>query len=181
MTPTKCLENPYIFPPRMSFSSSTTTTPDRSRLWCTFELGAFLRDECEAKPIQFIPVSLSLFLLAQSVLISSLWSLSLIMSDLGDRASIVSESTRLKVWLPVVLAFMLPVGLIIQPIMLHCGLRHMQELLALRDRMANYSIRACECTCCSVDHCDPATGSVRIVVGQNFTGLCIPELSIDGT
>ncbi|CAE7837753.1 unnamed protein product [Symbiodinium sp. CCMP2592] len=129
-----------------------------SRLWCTFELGAFLRDE-ESRPIQFIPVSLSLFLLAQSVLISSLWGWSLIISDFEDRATLVSEDTRFAAYLPVLLGFLLPVGVIIQPIMLHYGLRHMRELIAVRDRMANYSIRACECTCCKVDHCDPGTGS----------------------
>ena len=129
-----------------------------TRLWCTFEYSCFLREKFQARPVEFMPISLALLLLSAAVFISFLEILLQAFIAVEERVEMGEELTmqeRALVFLP----FLLPV-LCILPAQIHYGAQHMEELRRLPQQMTNFSVRAAKCTCCSEDHCNAATGEI---------------------
>ncbi|CAE7773738.1 unnamed protein product, partial [Symbiodinium sp. CCMP2456] len=125
-------------------------------LWCTFELGAFLKDSGREKPVEFLPVSVAFQLLLQWAFMTLLClavQVSLYIEEAAD-AEHSSDAALLFFFV-----WVLPAGLGILPVLLHYGLQHLEDVQQLGEQLANFSVRDAGCTCCTVDHCDPPTGN----------------------
>ncbi|CAE7682919.1 unnamed protein product [Symbiodinium sp. CCMP2592] len=127
-----------------------------TRLWCTFELGAFLKDSESEKPVEFLPVSVALQLLLQSAFMTALCLAVHISLYIEEAAAVENSSDAALLFF---LIWVLPAGLGILPVLLHYGLQHLEDVQQLGEQLANFSVRDAGCTCCTVDHCDPATGN----------------------
>ena len=119
-----------------------------SRLWCTYELGAFLRLHTQ-KHVEVIPASFGSYLCIASLLLSgsffvftgidaaafSYEELSVDLHVLQDVLHIVTMFSALWVYVKTVRSF-----------------------AQLSEQLSSFSIRDSQCFCCSVDHCMPDTG-----------------------
>ncbi|CAE7568273.1 unnamed protein product [Symbiodinium natans] len=127
-----------------------------SRLWCTFEIASWLKDE-EVKPVEFVPVSMAMLLWSVALLEAFLWWIFqfyvYIETDnvtLGFQGAVGVIAT--------VLAFLLPAFLLAIPAQFYFGILHMREVLKLKSQMTSFSIREADCSCCAMNHMNPVTG-----------------------
>ena len=119
-----------------------------SRLWCTFEIASWLKDE-EVKPVEFVPVSMAMLLWSVALLEAFLWWIFqfyvYIETDnvtLGFQGAVGVIAT--------VLAFLLPAFLLAIPAQFYFGILHMREVLKLKSQMTSFSIREADCSCCAM-------------------------------
>ena len=85
----------------------------------------------------------------QSTLFTLLW--------MFEKSRTYFETSDQRVIL--LLAISLLTALFVMPAMIGFGLQHAQTLRELQEQLASFSLRAAQCTCCTVDHCDPSTGN----------------------
>ncbi|CAE7815206.1 unnamed protein product [Symbiodinium sp. CCMP2592] len=123
-----------------------------TRLWCTYELAAFMRQG--SKPIQLMPVKLAGILLMQG----SCWAAitiahAIVTSDGSDSNSGVYQLSLVGLGIfSVILIALLP-------LMVHTGLWFMKELAALPEQLKAFRIQDTECYCCAHGHRHPKTGA----------------------
>eukprot|EP00913_Durusdinium_trenchii_P028816 g27021.t1 len=129
-----------------------------TRLWCAFELSTFLKDENRVKHIEFMPASMALLLWSASVVNMigfSLWQWVTHRNHVGSlyRPAGWSLNGILINWLALTVSMFF-----VMTVPIYFGIQHMRNLLKLEEQMTSFSIKASECTCCALNHCNPATG-----------------------
>ncbi|CAE7497425.1 unnamed protein product [Symbiodinium natans] len=129
-----------------------------SRLWCTFELAHFLRPEGGGKPVKIVPVAMVSSLLLIFITNTVFWGFFHVWLFMEEWAFMGVDSS--SIWLANLLA-----GAVLAPILIFCwalqvsiGMQHARDLSGLEAQMQNFSVREAECSCCTFNHVDPATG-----------------------
>ncbi|CAK9009157.1 unnamed protein product [Durusdinium trenchii] len=119
------------------------------RLWCAYELAAFSR--AEEKPLQVMPVKMSLILGLMSVgcHIVCLLFYGFAWSDL----SITAFSRRL-----VASGVMMVALCTVMPVVCYIGIQLMDDLTQLPEQLKTFRIQEAKCFCCSSNHVHPLTG-----------------------
>ncbi len=128
-----------------------------TRLWCTFELASFMRDMDRQKSIVLIPVPMASLLwiaCGTTVLLAFAWHAVFVFEE---RFTIASGPSGSPLFRGIVALFMLPAVLIGLPLQSYLGIRHMTEFLSLKEQLHNFSVRASQCACCTLNHVDPQT------------------------
>lgn len=129
-----------------------------TRLWCTFELASFMRNTDRQKSIVFIPVPMaSLLWIACGTNLLLAFALQAFFV-FEERFTIASGPSGSPFFRGIVALFMLPAILVGLPLQSYLGIRHMTEFLNLEDQLHNFSVRASQCACCTLNHVDPQTG-----------------------
>ncbi len=153
-----------------------------SRLWCLFELAAFIRmHPASAKPIRLVPVKIGRIILSQmfcSVLVQLICWVSLeitgtftqsAMLDLLNPDIETNETNGGDEHLPqvrqqlfefyvVMFSIFGIMALLILPSFTYMGQVNMKDLAALPVQLWNFRVQDCKCFCCSNSHRDPTTG-----------------------
>lgn len=131
-----------------------------SRIWCTFEVAAFLRNE-QKRHIRIIPVSF-----AKLVFLLSLYA------HVGAFAY-YTFSIREDVWtwlagttgmiddwwvkVTVLSSSFSCLASVLGPLIFYIGINLMKDIDSLRQQLSSFNIKRCKCYCCSVSHQDPVT------------------------
>eukprot|EP00438_Fugacium_kawagutii_P011931 Skav206747 [mRNA] locus=scaffold1022:129334:132106:+ [translate_table: standard] len=121
-----------------------------SRLWCTYEIGAFLRLH-KQKDVEIIPASFAAHLCIASVILSGS---QFVMTGL-DAAQFAYDDVfapELTYLIWDVVSFLAVFAGI------WSYLKVLHSLAELSEQLSSFSIRAARCFCCDVDHCIPETG-----------------------
>ena len=153
-----------------------------SRLWCLFELAAFIRmHPASAKPIRLVPVKIGRIILSQmfcSVLVQLICWVSLeitgtftqsAMLDLLNPDIETNETNGGDEHLPqvrqqlfefyvVMFSIFGIMALLILPSFTYMGQVNMKDLATLPVQLWNFRVQNCKCFCCSNSHRDPTTG-----------------------
>jgi len=129
-----------------------------TRLWCTFELASFMRNTDRQKSIVLIPVPMaSLLWIACGTNLLLAFALQAFFV-FEERFTIASGPSGSPFFRGIVALFMLPAILVGLPLQNYLGIRHMTEFLNLKDQLHNFSVRASQCACRTLNHVDPQTG-----------------------
>lgn len=136
-----------------------------SRLWCTYELGAFLRLH-RRKRVEIIPASFGACLCIGSVLLSG----SFFVFTGIDAASFSYEEFSLE--LAHVIRQVMATVTVFLAVWVY--MKTLGSLAQLSEQLSSFSIRDAECFCCSVGHRMPETGQQiscdrRVVYGTLST------------
>jgi len=125
-----------------------------SRLWCTYEVGTFLRDK-KQKPILVIPVKLAV--------IFSIFSLAelLIMGGYFASASLTLETESTENEFQQLISFLLFFSIFYAPalpVLFFLGIGMMSDLTDLPRQLREFRVQDAKCFCCSNQHRHPDTG-----------------------
>ncbi|CAE7250797.1 unnamed protein product [Symbiodinium sp. CCMP2456] len=128
-----------------------------TRLWCTYELAAFMQQDAN-KPIELMPVKMAGILLMQCACWAAIAVAHAIVSYLdqgvdADDADTAYQLTlfRLGVFSVIVVALLIS--------MVHTGLWFMKELAELPGQLKAFRIQDAACYCCAHSHRHPKTGA----------------------
>lgn len=125
-----------------------------SRLWCTYEVGTFLRAK-QQKPILVIPVKLAvilcLFFVAELVIMVGYF-----MSAKLNLESTVNDLEELFSFFLLFSLFYMPC----LPLLFYLGIGMMSDLKELPQQLREFRVQDAKCFCCSHQHRHPDTGEV---------------------
>eukprot|EP00438_Fugacium_kawagutii_P018290 Skav223001 [mRNA] locus=scaffold1827:486512:487675:- [translate_table: standard] len=126
-----------------------------SRLWCTYEVGTFLRSK-KHRPILVIPVKLavilSLFSAAELVIMGGYF----VSAEMNLETEAEIEINQLfSFWLLFSL-FYIPC----LPLLFYLGIGMMSDLKALPGQLREFRVQDAKCFCCTHHHRHPDTGEV---------------------
>lgn len=125
-----------------------------SRLWCTYEVGTFLRAK-KQKPILVIPVKLAvilcLFFVAELVIMVGYFMLSNLKLE-----STVNDVEELFSFFLLFSLFYMPC----LPLLFYLGIGMMSDLKELPQQLRKFRVQDAKCFCCSHKHRHPDTGEV---------------------
>ncbi|CAE7850048.1 unnamed protein product [Symbiodinium microadriaticum] len=127
-----------------------------TRLWCTYELAAFMQQGAD-RPIELMPVKLASILLMQCACWSAISIAHAIVaygfdSDQGQQGEFDLAYRLTLVELGVVVVALLV-------LMVHTGLWFMKELAELPGQLKAFRIQDAACYCCAHGHRHPKTGA----------------------
>ncbi|CAJ1343919.1 unnamed protein product [Effrenium voratum] len=129
-----------------------------SRLWCTYEVGTFLRAK-KQKPILVIPVKLavilSLFSAAELVIMVGYFSSAYLNLDTEDTPNDVEQLLSFFLFFSL---FYMPA----LPLLFYLGIGMMSDLKELPGQLREFRVQDAECFCCSHNHRHPDTGEVLL-------------------
>ena len=143
-----------------------------SRLWCIFELAAFLNDSRQkglsrtAKAIQLVPVRMATVLLLEVICWVSLAVTHAVMLDLlspyqsGDTDSLPQVRQKLFNFYLLTFGTFLFVIVLVLPSFVYIGQMLIRELAALPAELKEFRVQDVKCFCCTNNHYDPITGEV---------------------
>jgi len=126
-----------------------------SRLWCSFELAAFLKENGKARQVDIVPVSMAVLLwIALVVLIFLSLALQtwLFVEDVGA----FGQTGHLM--MVISSSIVAPVLIVGSSAQTYIGVQHMQHLLNLPGQIRSFDVRKARCTCCTQGHFDLQTG-----------------------
>eukprot|EP00435_Cladocopium_sp_Y103_P059233 s1102_g21.t1 len=119
------------------------------RLWCTFELVSFLREQDVG--VRIMPVKMVVLL----VHLNLTWQLLRVTLKVLNSASAVQDNSREVTSFFLILTIL---GTVVMPIYHWLGLRMMIDIQRLPQQLNTFKIQDSKCTCCSINHKDPQTG-----------------------
>ncbi|CAL1172213.1 unnamed protein product, partial [Cladocopium goreaui] len=119
------------------------------RLWCTFELVSFLREQDVG--VRIMPVKMVVLL----VHLNLTWQLCRVTLKILNSASAVQDNIREVTSFFLVLTIL---GAVVLPVYHWLGLWMMTDIQRLPQQLHTFKIQDSKCTCCSIDHKDPQTG-----------------------
>mmetsp|Transcript_67473 Transcript_67473/g.158301 ORF Transcript_67473/g.158301 Transcript_67473/m.158301 type:complete len:549 (-) Transcript_67473:171-1817(-) len=132
------------------------------RLWCLFEIAAFLKAHPEAaeKPdiLQVKPILLG-FIICTTCIGAFGAGFFAVFSPFED---------RFLIW-AVIIAFVTAEGLFL----VHAFRKYYRSLEAIKSQMQNFRLRQAECWCCSVNHIHPASGQRIQVCDREIVSQCV--------
>ncbi|CAJ1426127.1 unnamed protein product [Effrenium voratum] len=122
------------------------------RLWCAYEIAAFMR--AEEKPLQVMPVKMSVLVCLMAacwhVLTAGFYAVA--WADIGT-----TIGRRLFASL-----FMSVFLLIVTPLLCYIGMELMDDISQLPQQLRTFRIQESRCFCCSANHVHPITGRQMI-------------------
>ncbi|CAE7229546.1 unnamed protein product, partial [Symbiodinium natans] len=145
-----------------------------TRLWCTYEIAAFLRDDLENnRGLQIMPVRVGILLILQMIVSQFAVGAYHFFLYLGVYTGDITHLRAVQVG-----AYSVGLPLAALTIaQVYVGIDLVEEVVELPRQLSNFSIRQSECFCCSNDHCHPDTGEVlpcdrRLVYGTLRKWYC---------
>jgi len=125
-----------------------------TRLWCTYELAAFMRQS--NKPIQLMPVKLAgIFLMQGSCWAAISIAHAIVAYDDQEDNSDVSAYELSLIGLGIFSVILIA----LLALMVHTGLWFMKDLAALPEQLKAFRIQDAACYCCAHGHRHPKTGA----------------------
>ncbi|CAJ1442038.1 unnamed protein product [Effrenium voratum] len=134
-----------------------------SRLWCVFELAAFLRAEQGVrKPVHLVPVKTAKVVVLQCLcwmLLSVSYELIKEVTQADVHTSVESDEDATLVLLQLALLLIIFTGIVlfILPAMIYIGLGITHEISELNAQLARFRVQDVQCFCCSINHRHPST------------------------
>ncbi|CAK9024985.1 unnamed protein product [Durusdinium trenchii] len=124
-----------------------------SRLWCTYEIGCFLRRMDQAR-IEILPVKTAYLL----ILVSILWHTLMISFYLFSGYVREIEPDERVNQLIYTSAAMPVLASVLLPVVNYLGMGIMQDVDQLSRQLQSFRVKDAQCYCCSNNHRDPLTG-----------------------
>jgi len=133
------------------------------RLWCVFELAAYVHAHMMEHGTDFSPENIGVH--CRPIILGPTSMAMFIAGDIGYMVFLLTQNH--ETWVPVIFFF---IGVVI------CvAFREFHRTLAvLRSDFMSFQVAAADCFCCSHDHVDPATGKELICDRKVIEG-CIEE------
>ncbi|CAE7601347.1 unnamed protein product [Symbiodinium natans] len=135
-----------------------------TRLWCAYELAAYARHPERLKPMQLMPVAVSLLLLLIFLSGSTALTAYEIVQNILLRSPTNNNGANGGMFRPNIFALSLAInsGLLASflPAACYFGAQMMTHIQSLEQQLSEFSIENAECFCCSNDHVNPETGEV---------------------
>ncbi|CAE7813408.1 ABCF5, partial [Symbiodinium sp. CCMP2456] len=132
-----------------------------SRLWCTYEIAAFLRDQVtDEKPLQVMPVKMSVILF----LLSFCWHILTICFYVLEY--VTDDDTGMLDEI-LVGAFVAAFLMLTMPIVCYIGIGLMKDIQELPNQLKTFRVQESKCFCCSHNHVHPETGR-RIICDRQL-------------
>eukprot|EP00930_Biecheleria_cincta_P027483 TRINITY_DN19304_c0_g1_i1.p1 TRINITY_DN19304_c0_g1~~TRINITY_DN19304_c0_g1_i1.p1 ORF type:complete len:642 (+),score=95.83 TRINITY_DN19304_c0_g1_i1:129-2054(+) len=123
------------------------------RLWCVFEMAAFLRshqDASEQSQLSIRPIMLGPFTLTVYAVFVVFNALALHTKSTNSFASLASTLSSI--------ASLSSIVAMSGAMCIHCFRKYHRDLTAANDHLKNFSAKRTKCTCCAVHHVNPMTG-----------------------
>ncbi|CAE7404104.1 unnamed protein product [Symbiodinium natans] len=121
------------------------------RLWCMYEVAAFLRTNPKPNAVQIVPVTLPLLLLIHY----AWWCLHSMALHVMWHSVLGTEGSR-AMFAGVVLTAAFVISF---PLQSRAGIHLHQNLSMLKEQLGQFNIHRTECSCCSLGHKHPHTGA----------------------
>lgn len=122
------------------------------RLWCTFELVSFLREQDVG--VKIMPVKMVVLL----VHLNLTWQLCRLTLKVLNSSSAVEDNSDNSREVTSFFLVLTILGTVVLPIYHWLGLWMMSDIQRLPQQLHSFKIQDSKCTCCSLDHKDPQTG-----------------------
>ena len=136
----------------------------RPRLWCTYEVGTFLRDPLKAKPILVMPV---FSVVEHLIMFGYFLSKEINLDYQNDPGQLMSF------WL-----FYIPVLAPLMPLLYFIGLGMSAELKELPNQLQEFRVQDAKCFCCSHGHRHPDTGEALACDRDTWLRVECPMLPV---
>jgi len=121
------------------------------RLWCTYEIATYFRHRKMDRPVQMMPVTLSLLILVHSIT----WFMMIIAYHIiVDLKSDADESWRRDV---AILSMCVVVASILAPCTFYLDMQMISELQEMPAQLKNFRVQDAESSCCSKEHVNTET------------------------
>jgi len=132
-----------------------------SRLWCTYEIAAFLRDQVtDEKPLQVMPVKMSVILFLLSVCWHILTICFYVLEYVTDDDTGMLDEILVG-------AFVAAFLMLTMPIVCYIGIGLMKDIQELPNQLKTFRVQESKCFCCSHNHVHPETGR-RIICDRQL-------------
>ncbi|CAE7204435.1 unnamed protein product [Symbiodinium sp. CCMP2592] len=127
-----------------------------SRLWCTYELVTFLKDQPWHDAVTFMPVKMSYLLL----LFSAFWHLTVFTYYLLQEwlDILIGNDEADGMFLTYLLVLVVGLVCIVIPFVNYLGIELMSDLEILPEQLSSFRIQDASCFCCSNEHIHPVSG-----------------------
>ena len=121
------------------------------RLWCTYEIATYFRHRKMDRPVQMMPVTLSLLILVHSIS----WFIMIIAYHIiVDLKSDADESWRRNV---AITSLCVLVASILKPWTFYLDMQMISELQEMPAQLKNFRVQDAESSCCSKEHVNTET------------------------
>ncbi|CAK8991250.1 unnamed protein product [Durusdinium trenchii] len=125
-----------------------------SRLWCTYEVGTFLRDPKRTRPILVMPVKLAVLLMVFSSVEHLIIQGYYFNVEINQQYS-NNLNELVEFWF-----YFIPFVLPSMPLLYYIGLTMFADLKALPEQLRQFRVQDAKCFCCSHNHRHPDTQEV---------------------